>query len=49
MNEYKELIKNIYEELSLAIEAYENAEGCEDRDNAFYQQIVGIAEQISGF
>ena len=51
MNEHKQMLKNIYDSLCLAITAYEAAEDSEDYDKgyALYEEIVDIEERLSSF
>lgn len=49
MQEYKQMIQNIYDSLCTALTAYEAAEDSEDKGFALYEEIVDIEERLSAF
>ena len=50
-NEYKQILKNIYDSLCIAVTAYEAAGDSEDYDKgyALYEEIVDIEERLGSF
>ena len=51
MNEYKQMLTNIYDSLCTALTAYEAAEDSEKYDKGFalYSEIVDIEERLASF
>ena len=50
-NEYKQILKNIYDSLCTAVTAYEAADDSEDYNKgyALYEEIVDIEERLGSF
>ena len=51
MNEYKQMLQNIYDSLCYVLTAYEEADDSENYDKgaALYQDIVDIEERLGSF
>ncbi len=51
MEEYKQMLENIYDLLCAALTEYEAAENSEDYDRGFalYEEIVDIEERLGSF